>query len=128
MLGRIGANKAFYILFGVFALALYILFSLINKIAPLAISHTVYYCQKALSNILLTLPHLTPSILVLALTSIILIGLSLLAIQLLKTQLFIRKILKNKVATTQKINKVAEQLRLADHIDVVRDEQLLSFC
>lgn len=128
MVNRLGANKAFFILFGLFTIALYMLFSLITKIAPLTIGHTIYYCQKALSNILFTLPHLAPPLVVLVLASIILIGLSLLAIQLFKTHLFTRKKLKNKITTPQKVNKVSKQLGIFNSIDVIKDESLSSFC
>lgn len=128
MVSRLGANKAFFILFGLFTLALYMLFTLVSKIAPLTISHTIYYCQKALSNILLTLPHLAPPLIALVLISIILIGLSLLAIHLSKTYLFIRKALKNKVITPQKVNNIAKKLSLVNKIDVVKNGTLSSFC
>ncbi len=128
MLSRISANKAFYILFGFFALGVYILFSLINKIAPLTVSHTIYYCQKVLSNILFTLPHSTPSILMMVLASIILIGLFLLLIQLLKTYLFIRKTIKNKIAIPSKVNRIVLELEIVDKIDIVKNRLLLSFC
>src|SRR3989344_2956775 len=138
MLSRVSANKAFYILFGFFALGVYILFSLINKIAPLmTVSHTIYYCQKVLSNILFaeqrgfasfTLPHLAPPLVVLLLIFIILIGILLLAIQLSKSYLFIKKTLKNKVITPQKVNKIAKELGLVDKIDVVKTKSFSSFC
>lgn len=128
MVSRLGANRAFFILFGLFTLALYMLFGLITKIAPLTISHTIYYCQKALSNILFTLPHFAPPLVVLVLISIILIGLSLLAIQLSKTHLFIRKTLKDKVIAPEKVTKIAILLGVVNNIDVVKNESLSSFC
>ncbi len=128
MLSSISANKAFYILFGFFALGAYILFSLINKIAPLTVSHTIYYCQKVLSNILFTLPHLAPPLVALLLIFIILIGILLLAVQLSKSYLFIKKTLKNKVMTPQKVNKITRELGLVDRIDVVKSGSFSSFC
>lgn len=104
------------------------LFSLITKIAPLTISHAIYYCQKTLSNILFTLPHFTPPLVILLLTSIILVGFLLLAVGVSKTCLYLKRTLKDKAATPGKVTKIASQLGIVTRIDVVKNKSLLSFC
>lgn len=122
------ANRSFYILLTIFAGGLFILFSLLSKIAPLAISHTIYFCQKAISNILFTLPHSFPSLLVLILLLVVMIGFSLLSAKLVKTLVFIKRVLKNKVATPEKVYKIARKLNIVKEIDVVNDRKFSSFC
>lgn len=121
-------NKASLIFFVLFTIALYMLFSLITKIAPLTISHAIYYCQKALSNILFTLPHFALPLVILLLISIILVGLSLLAIHVSKTRLYIKRTLKDKAVTPEKVTNIAKQLGIVTRIDVVKNKSLLSFC
>lgn len=123
-----GANKTFYMLSAIFVAALFMLFSLLTKIAPLTVAHTIYYCQATLSNIVLTLPHSIPSIFVLALSLIMLEGFSLLIFQVLKTAIFVRKTLKDKVRTPKKVQDMLIQLGIQNKVDVVRNRKLSSFC
>lgn len=124
----IGANKTFYILSTIFTVGLFVLFSLLSKVAPLALNHTIYFCQKVLSNILFTLPHSFPSLLVLILLLVVFVGFSLLLSKFVKTQLFIKRVLKNKIATPKKIYKIASRLNIKKDIDVVNDQRFSSFC
>ncbi len=124
----IGANRAFYILLTIFTVGLFILLSLFSKIAPLALNHTIYFCQKALSNILFTLPHSLPSLLVLILLLVVAIGFSLLLAKLIKTRLFIKRILRNKINTPEKVYKIACRLNIEKNLDVVYDRLFSSFC
>lgn len=124
---RLEANKAFYVLLAIFAVGLFMLFKLVTKIAPLTLSHTVYYCQKAISSIIFTLPHALPPLLALILLSIFVIGLALLTFKLLRTFFFIRNIVKNKVTAPKKVEDIAQELGIAK-IDIVKSEFYSSFC
>lgn len=128
MVNKIGANKAFYVLFAIFAIGLYMLFSLVTKIAPLTVSHTVYYCQKAINNILLTLPHALPPLLTFILLSIFIIGFTSLALKLLRTALFIRKIMGTRVITPKKIGNITKELKITTKVDVVESDLYSPFC
>lgn len=123
-----GGNKSFYILLIISVFVLLMIFGLLTKIAPLAVAHTIYYCQAMLSNIVFTLPHSFPSIFVLTLSLVMLVGFSLLIFQLSKTTLFIRKVLKNKTAAPKKISNLSLELDIQDSLDVVKSKDLSSFC
>lgn len=122
------ANKSFYTLLAISAFALLMVFGLLTKIVPLVVAHTIYYCQAKLSNIVFTLPHSFPSILVLALSLVILVGFSLLVFQLSKTAMFVRKVLKNKVKTPNKVRVITIELGIQDRLVVVKSRTLPSFC
>lgn len=123
-----GANKSFYTLLLISLFVLLMVFGLLTKIAPLAIAHTIYYCQAMLSNIVFTLPHSFPSIFVLVLSLVILVGVFLLVFQLSKTTLFIRKFMQNKVSTPKKISVLSLELDVKNRLDVIKSKELSSFC
>lgn len=127
-MSRIGANYAFYALLTLFGLGIFLLFSLLNKIAPLTISHTIYFCQQTLNSLMFTLPHSLPPLFVLILFSVVLTGFLLLTIQLVKTRLFVKKILKNRIPNPRKIKNIAQGLSIINKIDVVKDQTYTSFC
>lgn len=86
------------------------------------------YCQKILSNIILTMSYFPPHIFIASIVLVLLIGFFILYLQLYKTRSFIRKILKNKVSMPKKVHEVASELGIADRIEVVRDYRYFSFC
>lgn len=122
------ANKSFYILFAVFILGIYILFGLLSKIGPMMISHTVYFCQQVVSDFMITLPHLLPPVMIGLLSLIALIGFGLLLFQINKTQVFVSRLLKKKIATSMEIEKIASELGMEGKITVVKDRTYISFC
>ena len=128
MLSKLEANRAFYILFAIFAVGLFMLFSLVSKIAPLTFSHAVYYCQKAISNIFFTLPHTFPPLFIFALLSVFIIGFILLAFKLLRTYIFVGKIIKNRVLPPSAVRDLSFELGIIDRVDVVKNDCLSSFC
>ena len=128
MVNKLEANKAFYILLAIFATGLFILFSLVTKIAPLTLSHTVYYCQKVITNILFALPHALPPLFTLILLSIFIIGFTLLLLKLSKTFIFIRKVMGKKVITPKKVDNITKQLGIDTKVDVVKSDLYSSFC
>lgn len=122
------ANKSFYLLFVMFALSLFILLSLLKKIGPLTISHTVYYCQKVMSDFMITLPHSFPPLLVLMLSLVALTGFLLFLFQVIKTQYFIQRLLKKRIRTPKIAKDLALELGIAKRITVVNDKKQISFC
>lgn len=128
MTNQLGTNRAFYLL-SVTSLGVFILlFSLIVKVTPLTIDHTVYFCQQAVNNIRFSLPHAFPSLLVLILVVIFSVGVLLFSFQFFKTRFFVSKLLRYKVDYPKSLKKSALQLGILDKIDVVRTNQHLSFC
>ena len=122
------ANRAFYLLLGVSFLLIFLLFSLLTKIAPLTISHVLYKCSEVMTGISVSLPHFFPTIFVLISSIVILVSSLMLFIQIYKTKVFVNRILKTKLATPEKIKNIAEDLGLVNRIDVVGDDSLSSFC
>lgn len=124
----IGANKAFYLSFAVSALLLFLVFSLLTKVVPLTVSHILYSCKEAMAGISISLPHSFPSVFVLMLFFVVLIGLSLLTFQIYKTRLFIGRILKNKVTTPKRIKDIASEFGISKQVDIVSGNTHSSFC
>lgn len=122
------ANKSFYFLLTLFILGLYTLLSLLSKIAPLTVSHTVYYCQKILSGFMVTLPHLFPPLLASVLSLIAATGVLLLLYQVIKTGLVVKGLLKYRVPISKKMDHVSSALNLRDKVIVIKNMQSIAFC
>lgn len=125
---NLSVNKAFYILLTAFTGAFLLLLSLLSKIAPLTLSHTVYFCKESLNGLGFSLPHSFPSLFALLLLLILSIGLLSLFFQIIRTQLFIKKVLNHKVVFPKKLDKLIKQLTIEAKIDVVNSNKYLSFC
>lgn len=125
---KFSANKSFYLLFGMFVLSMFILLSLLKKIGPLTISHTVYYCQQVMSNFMITLPHSFPSLLALLLLLIASTGFFLFLFQIIKTQLFVHKLLQKKIRIPKYVKELALELGITKKISIVSDKKYVSFC
>lgn len=128
MNNTLGANKSFYTLFLVSAIFLFLLLSVLVKIAPLSVSHALYSCKEAIAGFAISLPHSFPLIFAVLLFSFLGLGLLFLAYKVYKTKVFIKKILKNKVIIPKKVQNIALQLHIIDKIDVVQNNTFSSFC
>ncbi len=124
----LGANRAFYLLFAVSMLLLILVFSLLTKVVPLTLDHVLYSCREAMSGLTISLPHSFPSVFVLMLFFIVLVGLSLLTYQVYKTKIFLRRILKTRIATPRIVNNIASELGISKQVDVVKNNTYSSFC
>ncbi len=122
------ANKAFYISFAFFLLSFLLLFSLLQKVVPLTVSHAVYYCQSLLANTSITLPHSLPSLLVILLLLVFSTGIFIFTIQIMKSRLLIVRLSKKKMPSSRKIDVISKSLGIVNKIDIVRDDRCLSFC
>ncbi len=129
MIRKISAgSNIFYVLFFLFVTLFIGTISLVDKIAPLTLSHAVYYCQKTLSHFVIELPHSFPSIITLALTMIVLIGITIFIYRILKMNCIISELLRNKIPTPLVINKLLRDLNLSNKIVVVNNEKNIAFC
>lgn len=115
-------------LFAMFVLSLFILLSLLKKIGPLTVSHTVYYCQKVMSDFMITLPHSFPPLLLLLLSLVALTGFFLFLFQVFKTQYFIQRLLKKRIRTAKVVRDLAIELGIVKKVTVVNDNKQISFC
>lgn len=122
------ANKAFYMLFGVFIVLIVLLISLLVKVTPLTISHTVYYCQKVFYSLIVTLPQIFPALISITLLIVLATGFSLFVYKLAKTYFYINQLLNSKVRIPKRIKIIANRLGILDKIDIVRTNHYLSFC
>lgn len=76
-------------------------------------ANLVYVCQKTFSNIIII---------------IVITGAIVLVVQVLKTRFYIKKHLNQRVAIPDKLKIIASDLNLDGKINVVKDENKLSFC
>lgn len=122
------ANKTFYASFAFFLLSFFLLFCLIKKIAPLTVSHTVYYCQTLFANTAVTLPHSLPSLFMILLLLVFSTGILIFIVQVMKTRFMVQKLLKKRVLISPQISAISETLGVAKRVDIVKDKRCLSFC
>lgn len=121
-------NKAFYLILLTFTFATSLLFGLLIKMAPLTFIHTLYLCQKTISDLMITIPHSFPSTLALAVGIIVSLGIGLFLLQFYTTQRFIKRSLSSRVKLPTKVRKIASQLGILNQIDLVTSSYFSSFC
>lgn len=121
------ANRAQILLLGISGLIILSLVNLFIKTIPLTFAHAVYFCQKILSNAIV-FPNLTPFIPLLFLSLVFFIGLVVLTVQFLKTQLFIKQTFKKSGVSPKKLRTIVKNLALENKIDVIEHKSHISFC
>lgn len=121
-------NKAFYLMLITFTLCFSLLLGLLTKMAPLAVSHTIYMCQKIISDFMITVPHSFPSILVSSVGLIASLGIFLFLLQLYKTQKFINHSCRRRISLPLKVAKIAKDLDILDKVEVTKSSSFFSFC
>lgn len=124
----LGTNRAFYILLTVSLLLLFLILRLFTKITPLAVSHVLYDCKEAMEGLAITLPHTFPSLFILVLSFVVLVGVLLLVYQYYKTRTFLNNILRHKITTPKKIKYLISELKIEDKVVVAYDNSFSSFC
>lgn len=124
----LGTNRAFYILLAVSLLLLFLVIRLFTKITPLASGHILYDCKEALEGLAITLPHSFPSLFILVLSGVVLIGILLLGYQYYKTRAFLNSILRGKTTTPKKIKDLISELGIKGKVIIVKDSAHSSFC
>lgn len=122
------ANKAFFILLLLSAIALVDLATIFIKTMPMLLSHVVYICQKTFSNVIFTFSHSGPLLLIVLMAIILLIGSLTLAIQILKTSRYLKKNLSRKIQIASILRSITQELNLDGKINIVKDNHKFSFC
>ncbi|MCL4417111.1 MAG: M56 family metallopeptidase [Patescibacteria group bacterium] len=77
---------------------------------------------------MLEVPRSLPNVFILAIGVVLGTGLLSFILQLIKTKIFIRKLLMNRVNTTLYLAKVLDKLGLTNKVILVNDNNLFSFC
>lgn len=122
------ANKTLALLLVACTAVLLSLLSLFAKTIPLTAAHTVYYCQKALSSAAVMLPHFVPDILILSSAFVFTAGALLFVFQIVRTRLFIKRLISKRTSAPSKLNKVVGKLGLQTEIAVVVSRKQYCFC
>ena len=121
-------NISFYILVLSALTVGLVISALLSKASPLFTSNTLFLCQKFISNIMLEIPRSLPNILILTVGVVLGTGLLSFLIQLIKTHLFLRKLLVKRIDISSDLAKMLETLNLTNKVILVKDRNLLSFC
>lgn len=122
------ANKAFFILLFSFIIALIGLTTVFVKTIPLLLSHAVYICQEAFSNVLFSISHSIPLLLIALVIMILFLGFITLWIQALKTRTYLKEHMGKKISIPSDAVAIIENLGLKDKINIVKDDNKFSFC
>lgn len=122
------ANKAFFILLFSFIIALIGLTTVFVKTIPLLLSHAVYICQETFSNVLFSISHSIPLILISLVIMVLLVGFITLWVQVLKTRAYLKKHLGKKISIPYSAAAIVEELGLRNKINIVKDKSKFSFC
>lgn len=121
-------NVSFYVfIFATLAVSL-VITTLLYKASPLFTSRTLFLCQKFISNIMIEVPRSLPGTLILVVGIVLGIGLLSFLVQLLKTRIFLRKLLIKRVNMSSDLEKTLRALNLVDKVILVKDKNLFSFC
>ena len=121
-------NTSFYILILSALTVSSIIIALLSKASPLFTSKALFLCQKFISNTMFKVPPSVPHALVLAIGVILGIGLLSFLLQLVRTRIFLRKLLIKRIDPFPDLVKISKSLSLKDKVILVEDENLFSFC
>ena len=121
-------NYSFYFLIFNAAIVSSVLIVFLYKTFPLSSSKTLFFCQKLISDIMIEIPRSLSGTLVLTTGAILTIGLLSFLVQLIRTHLLLRRLLKNKVKITGNLIKIIASLGLTNKVTLVKDNNLFSFC
>lgn len=121
-------NISFYVfIFATLAVSL-VMTALLYKASPLFSSKTLFFCQKYISNIMFEIPRSLPHTLLLATGVVLGTGFLSFLVQLVKTRIFLKRLLIKRVNIPSNLAKILEPLSLADKVILVGDKNLFSFC
>ncbi len=121
-------NLSFYTLVLVIFIISLTMAALLLKASPLFSSRSLFLCQGYITSTMLEVPRLLPQALLLAVAITLGIGLSSFLIQLVKTRLFLNKLLTRKTDTPPHLAKVFKKLNLYDRVVLINDDNVFSFC
>jgi len=121
-------NLSFFVLLLASLIVGLVLTVVLYKVSPLFTSKTLFLCQKFISDIMVEIPRPLPNILMLVVGIVLGIGLLSFSAQLIKTHIFLRKMLVKRVLVSSKLTKISETLKLTNKVILVKDNDLFSFC
>jgi len=121
-------NLSFYVLLLSSLIVSFVLTAILYKVSPLFTSKSLFLCQKFISDIMVEIPRPFPNILMLAVGVVLGAGLLSFSVQLIKTHIFLRKLLVKKIPVSPVIVKILETLKLTNKVILVKDDNLFSFC
>ncbi|KKT84044.1 MAG: Peptidase, M56 domain protein [candidate division WWE3 bacterium GW2011_GWC2_44_9] len=101
--------------------------ALLYKAFPLLTSKALYFCQKYISTVMFEVPRSLPNALILAIGVVLVIGIASFLLQLIKTRVFLRKLLINRVDLSSNLVRVLENINLKKAV-LIKDKNLVSFC
>lgn len=121
-------NYLFYV-FVLFTLTVGLMMMvLIKKTSPLFTSKTLFLCQKFISDVIFELPRSLPAVLALTIGVVLGIGLLSFLLQLVRTDLLLRKLLRKRVEIPKDLVKIMAISGLTNQVILVNDNTLYSFC
>lgn len=121
------ANRVHLFLLGTCIPILGGLVGLFLKTLPLTLAQAIYFCQQTLSQAIV-FPRVTSLIILLSLLFIFVMGLLILAVQIIKTNVFLKKSFKKKTSLPRKLVSVATVYGLEGKVTIIKDERFVSFC
>lgn len=128
-------NTAFHVLL-FFALTVSLIISALlyklsfsaDKASPLFASKPVFLCQRFISNIMVEVPPSLPNTLLMIVGAILGIGFLSFIVQLIRTHIFLKRLLAKRTSIPSGLTKVLEGLNLTKKVILVKDKNLFSFC
>lgn len=102
--------------------------ALLSKSLLTFIPETLVFCQQFLSNTLFKIPQNFSNFLILAVFFMLAMGLLSFMIQLLKTHLFLKRLLIKKLKIPRKFRKTLISLNMSGKVILIKDQNLFSFC
>lgn len=90
--------------------------------------NTVYVCQKFFSNLVFTISHSIPLILITFAMTILFIGVIAFFVQVVKTRAYLKKYLGKRLVISKNLKTTINNLDLSGKVDVVKDLNKFSFC
>lgn len=121
-------NISFYALL-LFALTVsLVITTLLIKVYPLSSAEATFLCQKFITNMMFKIPPLLPQAVILATTIVLGIGFLSLLMQLIRTQLLLKRLLLHKINPARNLLKIIRSLGLSNKVILVKDHRQFSFC
>ncbi len=121
-------NLSFYVLLLSSLIVGLVLTVILYKVSPLFTSRTIFLCQKFVSDMMLEIPRPLSSVLILAAGLVAGTGLLSFLVQLIKTHIFLKKLLVKKIPVSRVLARILETLKLTKRVVLVKDDNLFSFC
>ena len=121
-------NSSFYVLILSSLTVGLVLTAVLNKVSSLFTSKSLFLCQKFISDMMLEIPRPLPNILILAVGTVLGAGFLSFSVQLVKTRVFLKKMLIKKTSISPAVERLLETLKLKKRVILVEDDGLFSFC